>query len=661
VNRVNPSYQSNYRPEIDGLRAVAVLSVVAYHAFPGWLAGGFTGVDVFFVISGFLITGHIFESLDKGSFSFAGFFGRRIRRIFPALIIVMAASLAFGWLVLLPDELAQLGKHVASGAAFVLNIVLAYESGYFDNAAETKPMLHLWSLSVEEQFYIIWPLVLWLAWKLRISLLLVTIAAAAVSFYINLHFVDQRPAQIFFWPVGRFWELLAGSILAWVMLYRKDLLPGRLNAGNAFVANGLSILGLALLVFGFIRIDEALPFPSAWALVPVSGALLVIAAGPEALLNRLVLMNPVAVWFGLISYPLYLWHWPILSFLRIVDGKEPDGPDRMIAVAASILLAWITYRFVEMPIRFGGNRKRKALLLAGVLIIAGLTGWVVKQYGGITGYNAQFLYITQAKEDWAYPDGLISAGIDGQEIWSTGPARSKLLFAGDSHMAQYGPRIVDLYRRGKIPEARFVTSSGCPLVPGVFAEKRPECRTFMDGFRAALSANDVETIVIGVCFNCYFIETGSSPYHFQDGDRKLPLSGPEGLRAAKESFYRFVGELAERYRVVVLMDVPKDVRFAPSHMLSTLDGGRRPIPLQGTPVSVPFDQDPRQIDLETELASGLADTGATVIRQSPVICPSGVCDPLSGDGRPKYKDADHMRPYFVREHMDLIDAFIVNE
>ena len=225
VNQLNQSspYKSSYRSEIDGLRAFAVLSVVAFHAFPNWLKGGFIGVDVFFVISGFLITSHIFENLDKGQFSFTDFFGRRIRRIFPALILVMACTLAFGWFALLADEFAQLGKHVASGAAFITNFILVDESGYFDNAAETKPMLHLWSLAVEEQFYIVWPLVLWLAWKRKFNLLTITILVAVVSFYLNLRFVKSHPTETFFWPVGRFWELLSGSVLAWLLFIQVGL------------------------------------------------------------------------------------------------------------------------------------------------------------------------------------------------------------------------------------------------------------------------------------------------------------------------------------------------------------------------------------------------------------------------------------------------------
>lgn len=387
-------YKSSYRSEIDGLRAFAVLSVVAFHAFPSWLKGGFIGVDIFFVISGFLITSHIFENLDKGQFSFTDFFSRRIRRIFPALILVMASSLAFGWLALLADEFAQLGKHVASGAAFITNFILVDESGYFDNAAETKPMLHLWSLAVEEQFYIVWPLVLWLAWKRKFNLLTITILVTVISFYLNFRFVKLHPTETFFWPVGRFWELLSGSILAWLILYKSEVLnrlrlwidkflvrvihSKEVEADGSTTSNLMSFFGLLLLAYGVIRINESLSFPSKWALIPVLGAVLIIASGSKAWLNRIFLMNPIAVWFGLISYPLYLWHWPILSFLQIVEGEMPHRDARILAVLLAILLAWLTLKLVESPIRFGYlKRKLNAIVVAVILFSVGGVGYYV--------------------------------------------------------------------------------------------------------------------------------------------------------------------------------------------------------------------------------------------------------------------------------------------
>jgi peptidoglycan/LPS O-acetylase OafA/YrhL len=434
VNQVNQSssYKYSYRSEIDGLRAFAVLSVVAFHAFPSWLRGGFIGVDVFFVISGFLITTHIFEKLDKGQFSFSDFFGRRIRRIFPALILVMACSLAFGWFVLLADEFAQLGKHVASGAAFIINFNLVDESGYFDNAAETKPMLHLWSLAVEEQFYIVWPLVLWLAWKRKFNLLTITIVVAVISFYLNLRFVKSHPTETFFWPVGRFWEFLSGSILAWLLLFKSELLrrfklwvdrflvriiySKDVAADGSTVSNLMSFFGLLLLAYSVIRINESLSFPSKWALIPVLGTLLVIASGSKAWPNRLFLMKPLAVWFGLISYPLYLWHWPILSFLQITGEEMPNRDARIAAVLLSILLAWLTYKFIEKPIRFGSfKRKVNSALIVFVLFSVGGVGYYVSKADWYESNGYEDVIPKRKSSEFAFGNSL--KWFKGKESW----------------------------------------------------------------------------------------------------------------------------------------------------------------------------------------------------------------------------------------------------
>ncbi|MES2481134.1 MAG: acyltransferase, partial [Pseudomonadota bacterium] len=310
---------------------MAVLSVVVFHAFPGAIWGGFIGVDVFFVISGFLISTIIFENLAQGTFSFTTFYARRIKRIFPALLLVLAASLAFGWFALFSQEYQQLGRHIAAGAGFVANLVLRGEAGYFDNSAETKPMLHLWSLGVEEQFYIVWPLVVWLAWRLRLRLGLITLVMAALSFALCVKGVRSDAVAAFYSPLTRFWELLFGTLLAWLMLEGKKaespgagtpwqrlagFLAGDRRAGHT-LSDALSFGGLLLLVVGFWGIRKSFSFPGAWALLPVLGATLIIAAGPQAWVNRTLLSHRLAVWFGLISFPLYLWHWPLLSFARV--------------------------------------------------------------------------------------------------------------------------------------------------------------------------------------------------------------------------------------------------------------------------------------------------------------------------------------------------------
>ena len=388
-----------YRPDIDGLRALAVLAVVAFHAFPYWVKGGFIGVDVFFVISGYLISTIIFENLEKGTFSFSEFYARRVKRIFPALIIVLVACLVFGWFSLLADEYKQLGKHIAAGAGFVSNIAFWNEANYFDNSTDTKPLLHLWSLGIEEQFYVIWPFFLWFAWRRKFNLLTVTVVFAIASFALNLKGVKQGVAAAFYSPQTRFWELLSGSCWAWVTLYKSHALVNLGNKLDGYIAtapdgeglasackalpNVLSFFGFVLLAYGFWRINKELAFPGHWALVPVTGTLLILMGGSKSWINRKILSNRMAVWLGLISFPLYLWHWPLLSFARIVGNQEPSRNLRMAAVALSILLAWLTYKLVERPLRFGKHNKATVAALVLLRSATGVAGYYIYIHGGL--------------------------------------------------------------------------------------------------------------------------------------------------------------------------------------------------------------------------------------------------------------------------------------
>ena len=265
-----------YRADIDGLRAVAILSVVAYHAFPQWVKGGFIGVDIFFVISGFLISTIIFNSLERDSFSFVAFYSRRIRRIFPALMVVLIFCFAFGGFALLAEEYKLLGKH-SLGAGFVSNFVLWKESGYFDAAADTKPLLHLWSLGIEEQFYIVWPSLLWAAWKKKFSLLTLTIAIATISLGLNLAKFRIDGAADFYSPTTRFWELLAGSLLAYItdhdfpaLARYREWLNARLRkvicvrspeSKRASLPDVQAIAGAIIIVFCLLAITKETHFP----------------------------------------------------------------------------------------------------------------------------------------------------------------------------------------------------------------------------------------------------------------------------------------------------------------------------------------------------------------------------------------------------------------
>ena len=368
--------QPKYRADIDGLRAIAVLSVVCFHAFPNTFKSGFIGVDIFFVISGFLISTIIFENIAQGHFSFLQFYGRRIRRIFPALFTVLLFCLIFGWFALLTDEYKQLGSHTAGGAGFISNWLLWQESGYFDNASETKPLLHLWSLAIEEQFYIVWPLVLWFGFKYKVNWLVLCLGIAGFSFVLGMRALQTDVVSAFYAPQARAWELLIGAIAAYLMLYKAEWFEA-LNYKKRFLPNLLSVSGVILIILGLALISKGKSFPGLLALLPTVGTSLILLAGPHSWISQYVLPNRILVWVGLISFPLYLWHWPLLSFARIIESTTPSKEIRIAAVTLAIGLAWLTYRFIERPIRTRAVNTKSYLALPLLMLGIGLSGYAI--------------------------------------------------------------------------------------------------------------------------------------------------------------------------------------------------------------------------------------------------------------------------------------------
>jgi peptidoglycan/LPS O-acetylase OafA/YrhL len=366
----SPSPQ--YRPDVDGLRAIAVMLVLNYHAFPETMPGGFIGVDIFFVISGFLITGLIARELDLERFSLLDFYARRVRRIFPALIIVLCATLVLGWLWMLPAAYAQLGSDVFASAAFFANIALLLQSGYFDVESAKKPLLHLWSLGIEEQFYLFWPLLLMLAARLRLSMVAMASILGVGSFLLNVALIGSDPVATFYLPFTRAFELLAGAILArgWNRVSQTR------GASNLRASTGVALIAVAAGV-----LDSHRAFPGWWAVLPVAGTTLMLSA-PAAWICRTVLASRPLVWIGLISYPLYLWHWPLLVFFAIVKFGPLTLPERELILLASALLAWSTYWFVERPVRFGAPSPRKLVGLCAGMVLIAVAGGAVNSGNG---------------------------------------------------------------------------------------------------------------------------------------------------------------------------------------------------------------------------------------------------------------------------------------
>ena len=366
------SPSSKYRPDIDGLRAIAVMLVVIFHAFPEAMPGGFIGVDIFFVISGFLITGIIVRELDQKRFSLLAFYNRRIRRIFPALIVVLCVTLVLGWLWMLPAAYAQLSSDVFASAAFFANIALLLQSGYFDIESAKKPLLHLWSLGIEEQFYLIWPLLLMLVAGLRLRMLTAVSVVGIASFVLNVALIGSNPVATFYLPFTRAWELLTGAALAcgWNQISQTGA-----------ASNRRALFGVLLIATAAAVLDTKSAFPGWWAMLPVAGAALLLSA-PAAWFCQALLASPPMVWVGLISYPLYLWHWPLLVFCGIIKFAPLTLLERGLVVGLSFALAWATYRFIEIPFRFGRPSPLKIpSLCSGMVVIAVAGGVVVKGRG----------------------------------------------------------------------------------------------------------------------------------------------------------------------------------------------------------------------------------------------------------------------------------------
>jgi peptidoglycan/LPS O-acetylase OafA/YrhL len=474
MHQIHPSY----RPDIDGLRAIAVLLVVFHHAFPQILPGGFIGVDLFFVISGYLISTIIFQNLENGTFSFLDFYVRRIKRIFPALILVLVACLVYGWFSLLPADYKQLGKHTIAGAAFVSNFAFWFEAGYFDGDSKLKPLLHLWSLGVEEQYYIFWPLIAWLAWKKKVNLLILCLALLVVSFVANLVIVRSNSISAFFSPASRFWELLIGSVLAYMKLHQ-------VTASDARRSNLSAWLGLCLLIIGVVFIHPERRFPGFWALLPTLSAYLIINASQAAWLNRLVLSNRLLVWIGLISFPLYLWHWPLLVFAKQSSTQEPSVPLLLLVVAISIALAWLTYRLIERPIRFGKSEGvRKALFLSLLMIIVGYLGLNIYKRDGLSFRMPQSLQKIAAFSNDYYKDSNYECLIGVTDTDSTNPdhcfnkasnTNKSILLWGDS----YAWAIYAGINKVASPNANvyLMSKAGCPPILADERLKNNSCNT----------------------------------------------------------------------------------------------------------------------------------------------------------------------------------------
>jgi peptidoglycan/LPS O-acetylase OafA/YrhL len=652
---LSPHATDHYRPDIDGLRAFAVVSVVLYHAFPKVVTGGFVGVDIFFVISGFFISKILFTEMTEHRFSFTTFYGRRIRRIFPALAVCLAAVLGFGFVSLMPSELAQLGKHAFFGAAFLSNIVLWSESGYFDSAASLKPLLHLWSLGIEEQFYIFWPALLWVAFRMKTRVGRLLAVLFLVSFAINVALSTINIADDFYLPVSRFWELLAGAGLAW----RRQIVLAPI------VGSCLSIAGFVALLTSAALFTPEMSFPGWPALLPVAGAASVILAGSKATVNRIVFSNRAVVFVGLISYPIYIWHWPLISYAYVIRLGRPPTPLMATAlVAASFLLAWATYRFNEYPVRFGAHRHRRTQIVAACVAVLGACGLAMwtkngfpERFPPLPGVDVH--KIGDARLDAAFrpTKGMEVISDHWTLVARLGHGERKVALSGDSQLFHYGPRVQQLADDGQLAaNTYFVTGPRCPPVPAVIQrDKFARCADLPGILVDLVRREKVQSVVLGAAWSGY---SNGGMVIERDGKR-VPLNTMEGMDdfyANLEDYVRLLqGEGANVYLV---LGVPSHQRFNPGEMVRRNVTSFRIAP--DVEKAIPIAElQAINATVDAKLRTIGEHTGATLLDPLPDICGSGDgCLPFFGAGEPKFSDNVHLRPVFVREHLHFLDLLL---
>lgn len=638
-----------YRADIDGLRAVAVLLVVAFHAYPDRLPGGFIGVDVFFVISGFLITRLLLEARAEQRFSLAAFYAARVRRLFPALVLVLGTTLGIGWLVLLQAEFRQTGLHVAAGAGFASNLLLMTETGYFETAAERKPLLHLWSLGIEEQFYALWPLLLAVAIRYR-RVLQVTAGLTAASFLLCLWQAGISPDQAYYSPLARAFALLTGALLAEARHGKGE----RALHLPPLLGNLASLCGLGLIAASVLLLRKYHVYPGAWTLLPTIGTLLVLVAGPSAWLNRTLLSWRGMVLVGLISYPLYLWHWPLLSFLQIIELRSPSTAMINMALELALVLAILTYWLVERPLRRPEARST-APLLAAMVVVAG--GGLAVGAGLVPARLAPEAPLTPA-DNWSFPGGdLKGVEMRGHMFHELGQAREKVLVIGDSNAQQYAPRLLELAARHprQTRTVLFATSTGCAPIPGL-QEREGRCHGIVDAALAeALDDPDIVTVVFAADWAAP-LGAGSSRFRLESAPGQPSLDQPAARRGALEALEHALRTAVKAgKRTILVLNIPNGHELDPLNSIDRLPG--RPAEIsQG--LSLP-EVERRLAGFQPELRKIAARAGAEVIDPLAHLCREGFCPARGPAGEPVYRDMNHLSPAFTRHHVRYLDPVVM--
>lgn len=578
----------NYRREIDGLRALAVVPVVLFHAGLDAFSGGFVGVDVFFVISGYLITSILIEDLDRGRFSIANFYERRIRRIFPALFLVILTCIPLAWLLMIPENLKDFSQSIGAVVIFLSNILFWKESGYFDAPAGEKPLLHTWSLAVEEQYYLFFPVLLYFLWRFGgRATLAVLISLALISLASTEWGLRHDAAANFYLLPFRIWELMAGSICA-IILWRAW--P---RGQDVFSTVGLSMIVASIFIF-----DSRTPYPSFYTLLPVIGACLyILFARPDGVAGK-VLGVRAFVGIGLVSYSAYLWHQPLFAFVRLGSPYEPSRVTMLSMVFLTFILAFLSWKFVEQPFRrrganFLGRRKNIFALSAVASVVLMVVAGAGEFYSGFPGrFNPALQRVLEVRRDgWEHRKACLSEGVPKSHpidvcLVKAGHQRIDVALVGDSHSASIAPVVQSgLAKQGLTTYS--VSYGGCIGISGFFRVDRDmghECDRYNREFLKFIDRQEIETVVLTSRFSFYLtgdrfdngeggVESGSQFWidKISHREQRAAREDPERKERVLNGIKLGILELLEKVNVVLVYPIPEAgwdvVRYSLSELI----------------------------------------------------------------------------------------------
>ena len=449
------------------------------------------------------------------------------------------------------------------------------------------------------------------------------------------------------------------KVSGYIYLYLYNLK----NHKKIIFDNIFSIFGAILIAVGVLIINNQIVFPGWWALAPVIGTVLIIQSGKDAFLNKYILSTKVLVWIGLISFPLYLWHWVLLCFAKTIYLEGFTRAARLVIVALSFLLAWLTYHYIEKPVRTAEKSYIKTKVISLLLAVTFLIGIIIYTSNGFPNrqFAKNFSVFVSAFNDWNWQEGMLEKSLsNGKRYAVTNNEEVKIAFIGDSHVQQFGPRIVELAKDEKINNSAFFTLAGCPPIPNVYDDKHPQCRSFISEIKIFLKENpSIDTIIIGACWNCYY-ETESSEivnfnnfnYYYEENNIRSYFrdKSKEGVKLSKKALQLYISELAKKYKVYLLLDNPMNELFDPRKII----GNRFLLNnISSIDTHIPLSQ--IQYHLNNELKSIAKKSNVNVIDQLAYLCPNNLCVRLYDGGMPIYNDDSHLRPDYVKNEVKLFD------